>query len=107
MSPSVPQDWESRMADKRAAALLSDPNLEDEGSESNQHEGPRTNQTEASKGTKPKIRYLSLLAEEHNAVGYPLWTKILAFFHATFCQKKNLGGGGRQSRTFCSLNIQA
>ena len=29
------------MADKRAAALLSGPKLEDEGSESNQHEGPR------------------------------------------------------------------
>jgi hypothetical protein len=60
---SAPQDWESRMADKRAAALLSDPKLEDEGSESNQHEGPRTNRREASKGTKAKIRYLSLLAE--------------------------------------------
>jgi hypothetical protein len=51
------------MADKRAAALLSDPKLEDEESKSNQHEGPRTNQREASKGTKAEIRYLSLLAE--------------------------------------------
>jgi hypothetical protein len=51
------------MADKRAAALLSDPKLEDEGSESNQHEGPRTNRREASKGTKAEFRYLSLLTE--------------------------------------------
>ena len=37
-----PAIWESRMAVKRAAALLSNPKLEDEGSEStNQHEGPK------------------------------------------------------------------
>ena len=42
--PGYHSDWESRMAVKRAGALLSDPKLEDEGSEStNQHEGPRKN----------------------------------------------------------------
>ncbi len=37
-----PAIWESRMAVIRAAALLSDPKLEDKGSEStNQYEGPK------------------------------------------------------------------
>ncbi len=37
-----PAIWESQMAVKRAAALLSNPKLEDEGSEStSQHEGPK------------------------------------------------------------------
>ena len=35
-------NWDSRMAVKRAGDLLSNPKLEDEGSEStNQHEGPK------------------------------------------------------------------
>ena len=46
---------------KRAGALLSDPKLEDEGSNStNQHEGPKNDLT-ARLNAKP--RYLSLLAK--------------------------------------------
>jgi hypothetical protein len=52
------------MAVKRAAALLSNPKLEDKGSEStNQHEGPRKRLIYVPKRRKAKTRYLSLLAE--------------------------------------------